>query len=95
MTRAERHEAGTRLCRQLAAWVGRKVTPGLGRWDDAWDYVSEPSDRFMDALNQWEATGAPEDWTALDEAYVSLARAWLEADRRFLQVGHQGGKVPA
>ena len=43
---ARRAEVGTRLCRQLTEWIGRKVTPGLGCWSEAWQIVEGPSEVF-------------------------------------------------
>ena len=93
MTQENRREAGTRLCRQLSVRIGRKVTPGLGRWEPAWPFVAGPSNAFMDALARWEETGTDSDLAALDGAYRALAIAWIEAERQFLVVGQEG--VPA
>jgi len=35
-------------------------TRGLGRWDDAWDKLPEPADRFLDALAALLEAGKPE-----------------------------------
>ena len=94
MSPQERRERGSRLCRALTKRIGEMVTPGLGRWEEAWLLVAPASDRFMDALHAWETSGAHEDREALEHASRDLVAVWQDADRRLLEVG-RGGRVPA
>jgi hypothetical protein len=78
-----RRERAAELCRQLTADVAKVAPVGLGTWGAAWEIVAAPSDRFLDLLNAWEATGAPELRPEIREAYDATVAAWTEAASRY------------
>lgn len=78
-----RRDRATELCRRLATDVARVAPPGLGTWEPAWKIISDPSDRFLDLLNEWEATGTPELRPAISEAYDAVVAAWTDAASRY------------
>ena len=61
--------------------------PGLGRWAPAWDLISEPSDRFLDALSQWEGEDSPGTRATLQRAADSFVRSWRAAASQWEQAG--------
>ena len=83
----DRSERAQRICRRLADAVSRDAPAGLGAWDGAWALVEEPSNRFLDALDRWERTGAEEDQYAVQEAADAVAAAWAEAARQWEAAG--------
>ena len=80
---SSRREKARRIAWIVSEDVRGVTTPGLGRWDDVWGVVAKPSDRFMDALYQWEQSGLPEDLEAVKQTGVDLVQAWREADRLY------------
>lgn len=87
--------------RKIAGIVSERVaevtTPGLGKWDPAWELVATPSDRFMDVLAAWESTGSPNDLEAVEQEAEALVGAWREADRRYHEAhrAETSAEVPA
>ena len=72
-----------RVAQIVSERVKEVTTPGLGRWKPAWELVADPSDRFMDALFEWERSGSTEDLEAMQVKAEALIAAWREADRAF------------
>lgn len=72
-----------RECQRVAERIHEVTPEGLGKWDPALEYVREPSDAFLDALDAWLDRGTSEARRDLQEAADALVRAWREAGQRF------------
>lgn len=81
---SSRREKARRIARVVSERIAEVTTPGLGRWDEAWEVVAEPSDYFMDALHLWE-TDAAQSSAAVELAAQRLVDAWRQADKKFLE----------
>lgn len=93
----DRREKASRISRIVSQRIGEVTTRGLGRWGPAWDFVAEPSDAFLDALDRWETEGSPdglEDVQSRAEAFVA---AWRDADQQYQIAGRPDKRetVPA
>ena len=75
----DRHAWSVELCRRLTAGIAHQSPPGLGRWEPAWEIVAAPSERLLDALADWERTGAEADRRAALCAAEDVAIAWERA----------------
>ena len=92
---SSRSEKGRKIAWIVTERVREVTTPGLGRWDPAWELVSGPSDCFMDALHQWETTGTPEDLENVHGSAEALVAAWRKADTKFQVSRLADVQVPA
>ena len=72
-------ERGRRIAAKVIRRIGEVTPEGLGRWDQAWRLLEEPSDAFLDALSAWEREDAPLTREALQDAADDLVRAWRKA----------------
>ena len=75
----DRHAGSVELCHRLAARIAHQSPPGLGRWDPAWEIVEAPSKRLLDALADWERSGADADQRAALRAAEAVVIAWERA----------------
>lgn len=87
MTRAE---IVAEVCRRVTKAVGEAAPPGLGRWDPAWELVAEPSDAFLDALADYQATGSRDAEERIQRTANELVAAWREAALQYREVGSPG-----
>ena len=78
-----RRERSRTLCRIVSERIGEIASPGLGRWDPAWEIVREPSARLLEALAGWERTGDEEAMDRAKAVAVEVVQAWREAERAF------------
>ena len=78
-----RREGARKIAREASERIATSVMPGLGKWGPTWGIVAEPSDRFMDALYQWETTGEPDDLELVQQEAEALVTAWRAADTKF------------
>ena len=90
-----RREKARRIAGILSEHVREVSTPGLGTWASAWELVAEPSDRFMDALHEWQTSGASDDLETVQEEAEALVGAWREANRRYCESLTEVPEVPA
>ena len=75
------------VAERVAARI-REVTPvGLGHWEPVWELVAEPSDRFMDALAEWQTGDSPSTRSKLEAASADLIETWAEAARQWKEAG--------
>lgn len=92
MTRDEKQRT---ICRRVSARIDEVTPEGLGRWDQALEIVREPSDDFLDALDDFLDDDSPGTRAALQEAADELVRAWREAGRRYEEHADEREGVPA
>ena len=78
-----RSEQARRIAWEVSERIAAATSPGLGKWGSAWEQVSGPPDRFMDALYLWETDGTPDDLEAMQRHAEALITAWREADKKF------------
>ena len=90
MTIGERRR---RICEKLARRIGEVTPDGLGRWDEAWERVREPSDRFLDALTAYLEEDAPETRARVQRAADDLVRAWRSAGEAWKAQGPPGSRT--
>ena len=82
MARARREQA-RKIAWEVSERIRDATSPGLGKWPPTWEIVTGPSDRFMDALYQWETSGARDDLEAVRRGAEALVLAWRRADIKF------------
>lgn len=87
---AERQARGRRLCELLAERVQAKVSPGIGKWEPAWQIVAEVSADFLAALAAWEAIGGEEARDLVKATYEAVLCTWDEAERLYQEHQEQG-----
>ena len=75
------------MCDRMAACIREVVPVGLGHWGPVWTFVADPSDRFMDALKEWEAEESPSTRSKLQGAIADLVKAWKEGVRQWEAAG--------
>ena len=80
-------EAGRAILRQVVLKINEVAPKGVGHWDQAWEIVSEPSDRFLDALSAWEASNTPQTREELQAAANDFVRSWRSAAERWRKSG--------
>ena len=90
-----RLEKGRRIASIVSDRIRQVCSAGLGAWDPTWELVAQPSDCFMDALHQWETTGAREDLEAVHGSAEALVEAWRVADTKFQVARLADVQVPA
>lgn len=97
VTLEARRARSAKVCRLLSERIGQVTSPGLGRWDLAWEIVRAPASRFLDALIRWEESGQEEDMDRAKTHALEVLDAWKEAERRYQQLGrpHTPEEVPA
>ncbi len=78
---SSRSEKARRIAWIVSERIKEVTTPGLGASAPTWELVAEPSDRFMDALYEWETSGASDDLESVKREAEALVGAWREADR--------------
>ena len=87
------------ICGKVARRISEVAPQGLGRWDDAWDRVREPSDAFLDALAAFLEADTPETRDRIQRAADTLVRAWRLAGQEWEAHGRPGAdaveEVPA
>lgn len=76
-----RRERSRKLCRIVSERIGEIASPGLGRWDPAWEIVRESSVRLLDALAAWERTGEEAAMDRAKDVAVEVVQAWHAAER--------------
>lgn len=76
-------EKAKRIAWIVSERIREVTTPGLGQWAPTWQIVGEQSDRFMDALYQWELSGTRDDLDAVQREVEALLGAWRLADTRY------------
>ena len=86
-TLVARRARSSRVCRLLSDRIGEVTSPGLGRWDLAWEIVRAPSSRFLEALGEWERTGEEEAMDRAKDRAMEVLSAWKDAERRYRAVG--------
>lgn len=84
------------ICQKLARRISEVVPPGMGRWDEIWDRVAEPSDRFLDALEAFLHADTPETRRHVYAAVDELVHTWRRAGQEWEALGRpqlqsQGG----
>ena len=67
------------LCRRLSEGMAHQSSPGLGRWEPAWEIVEAPSERLLSVLADWEHSGSIADQRAAIIAAEDVAFAWERA----------------
>ena len=80
---SSRRERARRIAFAVSERVAEASTPGLGHWDLTWELVAEPSDRFLDALYEWERSGERDDLDTVQSEAETLVLAWQTADAKF------------
>ena len=97
VTMAARRARSEKVCRLLSDRIGQVTSPGLGRWDLAWEIVRGPSSCFLEALEKWERTGKEESMDRAKALALEVLDAWKEAERRYQELGrsHAPEEVPA
>ena len=92
---SNRREKARKIAWIVSERIREVTTPGLGQWQPTWELVAAPSDRFMDALYQWERSGLPDDLEAMQRQVEALLDAWRGADTKFQVSRLADMKVPA
>lgn len=77
--RAERARRAIQLCRQLSIAIAHIVPPSFGTLRQPWERVEQPSARFLELLDEWEANGNPELVPRIRTAYDAVIEAWRAA----------------
>ena len=95
MTREERLERTTRLCRELSRRISEAASPGLGNWAPAWEMVESVSEQFLDLIHEWEETEDSDARRRLEHSAGAVLDAWKEADRLYRQAIGTREEVPA
>ncbi len=83
-----RSEKARRIAVVVSERIAEVTTRGVGTWDRAWDYVAEPSDRFLEALHRWGLSGLLEDLHDVEREAETLVAAWREADQKYQEFFH-------
>lgn len=75
---ARRRELGRDICRELCRAVSVVAPPGevLAAEDWVWEHVAPSDVSFLEALVEWETSGADEALTHLRESYDAVLDAW-------------------
>lgn len=80
-------DRGRRIAEKVLRRIDEVTPKGLGRWDQAWQLLEEPSDAFLDALAAWEREDVPLTREALQDAADDLVRAWRKAGEAWKAAG--------
>lgn len=83
MTRSEYRR---RICKKLARRIAEVTPAGLGTWDEAWEIVADPSNRFLDALSAFLESDTRETRRVIQEVADELVRAWRRAGQAWRRV---------
>lgn len=76
-----RRAEATTIARHLTRAIADLAPADVGKRDEVWQAVDQPSAAFMSALHTWEASGEEADKQRLRVAYKGLLGAWRTALR--------------
>lgn len=90
-------DRGQKICQRMRAEIDRVVPEGIEAWGGAIPFVREPTDQFLDRLEEWEQMDTPETRADLQNAANALLQAWQKAGWQFEAEGHPQDRteVPA
>ena len=86
------HDRARIVCQRISRRISEVAPTGLGRWNDAWEYVAGPSDAFLDALGAWTDGDDPVTRSELLAAAEALIQAWRQASRAWKDAGRPVGE---
>lgn len=78
-----REAAINKMLREIVKYIGEQVSPGLGRWPEAWTMAEVASQEFESVADRWIEQGHAGGYQETEQAGIRLVEAWQKADAAY------------